>query len=476
MGVGIFEPRIRNVLRAGPLRRVREGLGGSHTVVTYPPLDALRAATHLPAEIVPIPEPLNLYFHVAFCEHICPFCHYAKTLAYVDEDSDQVVTYMEALQKEIALRKSELGSPEIESIYVGGGTPTSLSMRLLEQLLRGISDFGSSRVKQFCVETSPITAASSKGREKLQMLREGGVNRFSIGIQTFDDAILRATRGHDQLTAVRAVEHLLKTGAEVNIDLIQDLPHQTWDSIEQDLAKVATFRPQQITWYLLRFHDEASWHKAFRNQRLDGLPDDTESALRRIRIVQRMQDLGYERRPGGRFLLSTETRDHYKEVRGGTEKPLLGFGVSAYSHGWGWFFRNLTAKSTKAAVANYVERMRKGASPVAYAFELTDAERAAGRLVSSVRGEIDLNWLDAESPDAGRYLETIDHLLDQEILVRSSDGAITLSEIGLAFEEEVASLFYSSEVIDRLAERGAYWLRAKPVNPDSSSIAHHSTR
>jgi oxygen-independent coproporphyrinogen-3 oxidase len=452
-----FLSQIKELLRHGLLRRVREGIGGSHTVVTYPPLDAIDNIDRSQVEIQPLFVGLNLYFHVAFCEYICPFCAYAKTYSDIGRETDHVTQYIDAVIREISWRKSELGHSSIESIYIGGGTPTSLSLRLLEKLVNNVLSISTDRKPNFCVETSPLTVATADGKEKLRLLRDFGVNRFSLGVQTFNEASLKLTRGHDRSTLLRAIEHLKQSGCRLNIDLIQDLPHQTRADIELDLHYIEQYRPEQVTWYLLRFHDEASWHKPYARGDLYGIPEDSESALRRLEIIGRMEDMGYHRRPGGRFMLSSRMHDLYKEVRGGTDKALLGFGVSAYSHGWGWFFRNTTAKSGKSGINEYVRRINAGVSPIASVFELTQEERTAGRLVSSVRDFIEPAWLQENDAATQSAVTVVHKLLDHGALTKDPEGRIMLSPIGVAFEEEVASLFYSPAVRARLSERGSYW-------------------
>jgi coproporphyrinogen III oxidase-like Fe-S oxidoreductase len=117
----------RRLLSSGIVTRVREGLGGSHTVVTYPPLDALAPVdtSELLQHICAAPR-VNFYAHVAFCEHICPFCHYAKTYSPIGGESELVRTYLDALFAEIDLWTEPLAGSSTASVYIGGGTPTAL--------------------------------------------------------------------------------------------------------------------------------------------------------------------------------------------------------------------------------------------------------------------------------------------------------------------------------------------------------------
>lgn len=113
---------LRDLLSHGVIDRARHGLGGSHTVVTYPPLDVLK---HIRAEdIAALVRPargLNLYVHVAFCEHICPFCHYAKTYSPIGVEGEFVQSYLDALELEMERWAELLQGSTVSSLYIGGG-------------------------------------------------------------------------------------------------------------------------------------------------------------------------------------------------------------------------------------------------------------------------------------------------------------------------------------------------------------------
>jgi coproporphyrinogen III oxidase-like Fe-S oxidoreductase len=108
------------------LPRLRSGLGGSHTVVTYPPLDVLESLVGPePFSITPVNN-VHLYFHVAFCEFICMFCHYQRVLTGLEKENGGVPSYVDAVLAEIEMRRQALVGSTIRSVYLGGGTPTSL--------------------------------------------------------------------------------------------------------------------------------------------------------------------------------------------------------------------------------------------------------------------------------------------------------------------------------------------------------------
>ncbi len=448
--------RVEQALARTPVRRVRFRLGGSHTVVTYPPLDALdplEEGAGEPFSIAPPLGPLHYYLHSPACEHLCSFCHYT-TILY-DRGRSALDAYFDALEQEIEERARQTAGSFGGTVYCGGGTPTALDLMQLARLASMAGRLAGRSEARICFEASPITLAAEDGREKLNLLCDAGVHRFSVGIQTFDANILPAVRRHDLGTALTALDRLKATGRLLNIDLIQDLEGQTLASLANDLSFVARYRPEQVTWYILRLHAPSALSKRARTKGVS-LVDDVESALRRAFIIEEMAKLGYRRCPGGRFTLGDEG-DQYKAVRGGVDSHLLGLGVSSYSHGWGWFFRNTTDNNPRLAISDYVARIRSGRTPVRWATPITPEERTAGQLCQLAREHIPPGLLDRDDRVALEARGTLARLVRGGLMAGNERQGYWLTEIGWLFEEEIASLFYSPRVRRRLKVADAYW-------------------
>ncbi len=459
---------VQRALHGSLIDRARWGLGGSHTVVTYPPLDSLediREPKVIEESMLPA-EDLHLYLHVAFCEYVCHFCAYAKTLAPIGDSRPEVLDYIAALRKEIDQRSHVISASNIASIYIGGGTPTVLSEHALMGLVEHLLAVTKSMPQHFCVETSPQTLASPDGVRKLIRLKSCGVTRISVGVQTFDDRLLRRYRGHGQDALLRSLDQILGLGLDVNLDLIQDLPDQSAQSIENDIIWLGRLRPHQVTWYTLRPEEEAPWHKLLVRGSLAGVPDAATSANRRVHINRAMRQLGYAARPGGRFLRDAASEDVFKSVRGRLEPTLLGMGASAYSHGWGWFFRNVTDHRIRNGIREYVHRMMTGSSPIWQGSPIDESERKAGARVVACRTVVHEQLVSGDDPDAQMARAVVNALADAGLMEKGDDGW-SLTEAGRAFEEEVASLFYSGKVRERLLKVGKYWA----AQPGSASAA-----
>jgi oxygen-independent coproporphyrinogen-3 oxidase len=467
---GVLEREVRKLIRDSPIRRVREKLGGSHTVVTYPPLDALEDLDADPLEGVELKGCMDLYFHLIFCEWICDFCHYAKTNHNASAAIGDVDLYLRALGEEFRRRVCGRTS-NIKSIYIGGGTPTSLWPGNLAKLLEIVTSAG--RPARFCVETSPLTMAADDGEEKLAMLIDAGVNRISIGLQTFTEPLMQRFRGHDEIIARRALERVFAVGVTTNIDLVQDLPGQTLADLEADVRRIECLRPEQVTWYILRLHQGSSMSKSYRRGSLDGVPDTLESAMRRDFIIRAMQGIGYSMLPGCRFSLGGTHTDTYKEARSGLDANLIGIGASAYSRGGHWFFRNLAPAQVRSGLREYVARILGGRTAVTSGARISTADELSGRLAHHIRSTVPVTFWGANANASREALQTLDQLSDLGC-VDMSRGGWSLTSLGRLFEEEIASLFYSREVRFRLRERNAYWVPEGFLPPERRRLTHSS--
>lgn len=452
--------QIQSLLDTTPMQRARAGLGGSHTVVTYPPLDSLEALNGSEPFRIEGTQEAHIYFHVAFCEFVCSFCHYHRSQTVETKPAPALRPYLDALAAEIAMRKTSLSATPIASMYIGGGTPTSLPERDLAWLFERIGTLANLEKTRVCVETSPITASGEAGQRKLRLLARLGMDRVSIGVQSFDQELLQAHRGHDLSTLSSALENVFALGVEVNIDLMQDLPLQNDASIEGDLVAVARYVPSQVTWYCLRLHEGSAMNRMYDvapdQGKFSDLPTPLESARRRRRIIEGMRSLGYIQGPGGRFTRADSECDQYKKVRGGLASNMLGFGASAYSHGWGYFFRNITGKKTMMGTQEYIRRIAQAHTPVAWANPLTPLEFRAASACEQARHFLSASLLDHDDLTGAGWRAVTARCVSAGLFEQYRDG-YQLTSLGKLFEEEVASLYYSQPVREALKRKRLYW-------------------
>lgn len=187
-----------------------------------------------------------LYLHIPFCESLCPYCSFFR----VPMDQDLAHRYFDALRAELELYRRD--GVVFERVYIGGGTPTVLPQRLVELLdyLRGAFP-----IKEISVETNPKDLQP----DILQALKQAGVNRLSVGVQTFDDPILAASNrlkkygtGHEVLQRLQQAAGIFDT---LNADLIFNFPGQTETMLEHDIQMLLASGVDQVTWYPLMTSD-----------------------------------------------------------------------------------------------------------------------------------------------------------------------------------------------------------------------------
>ena len=185
----------------------------------------------------------SLYIHIPFCDSICDYCDFTKLL-YNDKFAKD---YLENLKRELKQYSPFL----VETIYIGGGTPTSLPYDYLAMLLNEISVYATN-VKEYTVEANPENLSI----EKLQLLKKYGVNRLSIGVQSTDDEICKKiNRGHNFSQVKQAVQNAREIGlSNINIDLIIGLPNVTKSMFIRDLENIVSLDVDHISCYSLTVH------------------------------------------------------------------------------------------------------------------------------------------------------------------------------------------------------------------------------
>ena len=187
----------------------------------------------------------SLYIHIPFCNNICSYCDFPKLQFF----RSIAVKYLEALKKEI---EQQVDNKDLKTIYIGGGTPTSLDDDLFLQLLEIIKPY-STTVEEYTIEVNP----ESLSLNKLKMMKKYGINRISLGVQSTDDQILKLlNRHHDFLTVKNCVKQILEVGINnFNVDLILGLPHVSKQMLIKDLDNILSLKPKHISTYSLSVHE-----------------------------------------------------------------------------------------------------------------------------------------------------------------------------------------------------------------------------
>lgn len=195
----------------------------------------------------------HIYVHVPFCARICPYCAFYKERA----DPAQTQRFCQAILRETQHCSARF-PVEPETIFVGGGTPTALSTAQLEFLLHGFREhFDLSRLVEWTVEANPGSVSPAKAK----LLRASGVNRISMGVQSWDDDLLQVLgREHNAAQAELSFQILRAAGfGNVNIDLMFGVPGQTLSHWKKSLAKTISLQPEHISTYCLTYEEDTDF-------------------------------------------------------------------------------------------------------------------------------------------------------------------------------------------------------------------------
>ena len=209
--------------------------------------------------VAPVSEPpAHLYIHIPFCPKVCPYCSFYKEAS----DRNKTQGFLDALLRELDARQAELGVLRPRTIFFGGGTPSALSTPQLEWLLGGLrARLDGGRLAEWTLEMNPATVSLEKARA----LRDLGVNRISMGVQSWEPALLLTLgRVHSAEQARRSYEILREAGfANVNLDLIFGIPGQTREQWERSLRTTVALAPEHISAYNLTYEEDTEFFDRF---------------------------------------------------------------------------------------------------------------------------------------------------------------------------------------------------------------------
>ena len=271
----------------------------------------------------------GLYLHIPFCKTKCIYCDF-----YSVTDCSAQKAFLSRLREELRERRDELPEGEkVRTIYFGGGTPSLLSPSELEPLLETIRDCYplAPEPLEVTMECNPGDLSAFRARELLAL----GINRFSIGAQSFDPAALRfLSRRHTPAETKALVRLLRDAGADnLTLDLIYAIPGTTLETLRRDLEELVALRPDHISAYSLMYEEGTPLFRGLQERKVTEVDEDT--ALEMGRLVRAfLSEKGYEQYEISNFKRLDPARDlrsrHNSSYWDGT--PYLGFGPSAHSY------------------------------------------------------------------------------------------------------------------------------------------------
>lgn len=387
---------------------------------------------------------VGVYLHVPFCERVCPYCDFAVVGGSLTAATE--ARYVAALCAELERRIGDFADRRLASIYFGGGTPSLLSPESVACLIDAVhAAVARPQSPGDAVEVSLEVNPSTLERGRLPGFRQAGVNRLSIGVQSFDDLVLkRLGRAHRAVEARRTFEHARASGFEnLSLDLIFAAPGQTLESLGRDLDWIADLSPEHVSTYELVVEAGTPFATADARGQLARASVD-EGAAMVERIDERLAAQGVPRyeltnyaKPGSE---SVHNRRYWERA------PVLGLGMGAWSsdpptraapHG----SRSRNARQL-AVYLDCIEAHRPAADQV----ELLEEATARGEAIflglrcteglPAARFE---RWFG--SPPRAWFGAEIERLASAGLLIESADGDLRLSERGRMLCDEVSQAF-----------------------------------
>ena len=259
----------------------------------------------------------SIYLHIPFCKKRCTYCNFFSTTLLEKQEE-----YVNTLLKEIELRKNYITNPS--TIYLGGGTPSTLPIELLEKIFTSLDkNFNLSNVEEVTIECNPddLNIDYVKGLKSLP------INRLSMGIQTFNEEELKVLgRRHNAKNAIKAVENVYNSGIKnISIDLMYALPGQSLSTWEENLNTALSLPISHISAYHLSYEEDTPLYK------LRNLAFDEEKSLEFFELLsEKTAEKGFEH-----YEISNWAKDGKYSKHNSSywqNKPYLGIGAGAHSY------------------------------------------------------------------------------------------------------------------------------------------------
>jgi oxygen-independent coproporphyrinogen-3 oxidase len=404
---------------------------------TIPTIDDALDATRQPS--------VGVYLHIPFCERICPYCDFAVVATRTLEPEIEH-RYVDALVRELAARSTDFEGRQLATVYFGGGTPSLLQPESVARLLGATRDaFDQHSDARTAIEITLEVNPSTIERERLPALLEVGINRLSLGIQSFDDLVLRRLgRAHRADEGRRTLEAARAAGFEnLSLDLILAAPGQGFEAFASDLEHALACEPEHLSVYELTIEANTPFALADQRGQLDRARED-EVAQMLEHLATRTQEVGLLRYEISNYALPGRESGH--NSRYWTRDPVLGLGVGAWSiEPVGDAFPHGARRANPRGLSPYLERIEAG-EPATGSVERLTAEQARGeamflglRRVAGVRAA----QFAAEFGSEPRtfYLDAIEKLRLSGLLAETSFGDLRLTERGQLLSDTVFANF-----------------------------------
>ena len=414
---------------------------GSVFVSNYPPYSAWDKDRPQLAERVLAEAPrsgvdFGIYLHIPFCRKRCKFCYFR---VFTDKNAGEIGSYLDVLAAEVEAFSvmPAFAGRRPKFVYFGGGTPSYIGVEQLRALVDRLqAAIPWSGTEEVTFECEPGTLTQSK----LEAIREVGVTRLSLGIENFNDDILRENgRAHVSKEIDRCLPWIAELNFhQLNIDLIAGMVGETWDTWKETVAKTLDLEPDSVTVYQM----ELPFNTRYSKNIIDGSFDRPLADWHTKRVwhdyaFQELAKAGYEISSAYTMVKSPDTRFVYRDsVWHGCD--LLGTGVASFSHIRDVHFQNVDGWG------EYLARLHAGELPIGRAYQTTDREQLVREFVLQLKlGQVHVEYFqekfDVAIPEI--FSQPLQQLESQGFLA-VTDGTVRLTRKGLLRVDSLLPEFY----------------------------------
>ncbi len=374
----------------------------------------------------------GLYIHIPFCDHICTYCDFPKLLTKGQRHDD----YIEALLIELELYRQEVGFEQLESIYIGGGTPTALTVSQIQPLFDYLhQSISFDRIQEFSIEANPENLTV----EKIKYLISQGVTRFSLGVQTFHESLLkRIGRQHQASEVIQAVSNLKQCGMfNINLDLIYAIPGQTMEQLEADLTQAIALEVEHISAYSLIVEEHTQLYLAYMRDQIELTDNEIEAKMYEL-VIKTLTKHGFKH-----YEISNFAKDHpsLHNQWYWKNETYIGTGLGAHGYVLGHRYHNTRSINT------YINLLKQHQKPLIDSHQVSKKEQIEEEMFLGLR------LLEGVTLDAFRekyqvdlqtiYGDVLQPLLEKEYLEWAEDR-IRLTSKGLLMANDVFEQFLLS--------------------------------
>lgn len=370
------------------------------------------------------------YVHIPFCEHICHYCDFNKVFL----KNQPVDQYIDALLLEMERTVHAYPTPFLKTVYIGGGTPTALTAVQLDILLKGMKRvLPIEQVEEYTIEVNP----DSIEEDKLDVLGENGINRLSIGVQTFEESLLKEIgRTHSRQSIWDAVERSKEAGFHnLSLDLMFGLPKQRPSHFYETIQEAIELGVTHLSAYSLKIEEKTVFYNRQRKGKLS-LPPEDDEVIMYEQLLEETRKAGFRQYEISNFAKPGFESQHNLVYWNNEE--YYGFGAGA--HG----YVNGVRHQNHGPLPKYLKAIADQKAPVLTAHPVTPVERIEEAMFMGLRKREGVS----RALFQRRYGRALDECFSEQItmlvargLLQSEQDRIKLTEKGLLLANEVFEQF-----------------------------------